>query len=223
MASFDPHNYDFRPNRPEGLPNHYTPERPRTVPPVHKSFFHIPAVRIVAIILLIALVLYCVFSIVVHPIYRLQLRLLTAKYYEIKIVSVYSYFNYFFRVSGTELMTIKVYADQNAFVISSDSSDPDEYYKIVDDVLYKYNSGLKEWQKADADEQESSSFYAGLFDRSNYKYATDKLFAWRYLDSDLYFRAVFGKFRFINENSYGKTNMTFKHFDATPHTPPWEK
>lgn len=223
MANFDQHNYDIRSARAENPWSAPSPERRDVDAPVRKSLWHIPIVRILAIVLLVSLALCCLYTTLVHPIYRLQLRLLPAKYFEIDVVTNYNYWNNSMYYSGTDHATIQVYVDQNAFVIKNGSSGSEEYYKVVDGVLYKSNKWTDGWEKAEDDEQASSSFYAGLLERRNYKYATDRLFAWRYQDSDLYFKSTFGKFKFIYESSTGETKMTFGHFDLTHHTPPWEE
>lgn len=218
MASPHQSDYNFRLERPQGPWIPQSPERRDVDAPVRKSIWRIPIVRILAIVLLVSLALGCIYAIVGHPIYRLQLRLASAKYFEIKVDSVYN--NFF--ISGTEHATIKVYADQNAFTILNESNVPQGYYKIVDGVLHKYNDLTKDWEKAEDEKQEDPSFYAGIFDRQNYKYAKDRLFAWQYQDSDLYFKSSFGKFKFIYDTGTNTIYMTFEHFDWDHHTPPWE-
>ncbi len=223
MANFDHYNFDIRSVQGENRWRSQIPERRDVDAPVRKSIFDNPVVRIVAIVLLVALALGCIYTIVVHPIYRLQLRLASAKYFEIKVDSVYSYWQFSFYISGTDHATIQVYADQNAFAIINESNVPERYYKIIDGVLHEYNDLTKDWEKAEDEKQEDSSFYAGIFDRHNYKYSINKLFAWQYKDSDLYFKSSFGKFKFIHETGINETTMTFKHFDWDRHTPPWEE
>ncbi len=223
MASPHQSDYNFRLERPQGPWIPQSPERRDVDAPVRKSIFRIPIVRILAIVLLASLALCCIYTLLVHPIHRLNLRLRQAEYYEVAIVTRYSYWKNSTYESGTDSATIKVYADQNAFVYSSGPADNDAYYKVVDGVLYKYDRWFEEWETASEREQATYSLYAGVFDRRSYKYAKDRLFAWHYQDSKLYFKGTFGKFKFIHEGSEGTSTMTFEHIERDPRIPPWEE
>ncbi len=223
MANFDQNNFNIRPGHAQSPWDSPAPERRDVDAPVRKSIFRIPIVRILAIILLISLALCCIYTLFVHPIHRLNLKLRQAEYYEVRIVTRYSYWENSTYKSGTDYATVKVYVDQNAFVYSSGPADDDAYYKVVDGVLYKYDRWFEEWETASEHEQATYSLYAGVFDRRNYKYAKDRLFAWRYQDSKLYFKGTFGNFKFIHEGSEGTSTMKFACIERDPRTLPWEE
>ncbi len=219
MRDFDP--YEARANRVDN-PWDSSFKRPDVDAPVRvkRPITRSPIVRVLAIVLLVVIVLYFLYAVCVHPIYKLNLSLLFAKHCVIKVI-VKSYSNRIYKVQ-----TLIIYTDEDAFALGSgypaEKEDLD-YYKTINGILHKYDKATEEWQETYDDGGTDTLLSVDMFDRSNYTRVKGKLFLWQYKDKDIYFKRGFGSFKFIYEYNYGEVTVEFKRIGITHLNPPWEE
>jgi hypothetical protein len=221
MPEFDHNSFDVSSRKANNPWESVQGERSNVDAPPRKSLTDIPLVRIIAIILLAAILIYFLYTVLLHPIHKLNLRLLFAKHCIIKVTAT----AYAFIGSKSEYYTLILYLDQNAFAIGEGYPNAKnlKYYKLVGEELYTYNEESGEWYEADESDDEESLFADGMFKRKNYKWAKGKLFVWRYKDSDMYFKHRFGKFTFTQKYGYGEVVLEFKRISMRHLEAPWEK
>lgn len=221
MRRVNDNNFDTRFNREEN-PWDSSFKRPEVDAPVcvKSPITSSPIVRVLAIVLIVVVVLYFLYAVCVHPIYKLNLRLLFAKHCVIKVIAR-SYSNGIYQAR-----TLIIYIDEDAFAIGSSYPAEKEhldYYKMINGVLHEYNKATGEWQETYDDAGTDTLFSADMFDRNNYTRVKGKLFLWQYKDDDIYFKRGFGSFKFIYEYTYGEVTVEFKRIGMRHLDLPWEE
>ena len=226
MRSFDHNRFDINSSGTENPWDRTVLERPDVDAPVKKSITSIPLVRFLVIVLLVALLLYFLYTVCVHPIHKLNLSLLLAKHCVIKItVKTYPFFGNVNQAYANKTYTLIVYIDENAFAIGDGYPDAKDlkYYKLVDGELYAYSEAGKQWYLSTDNDETDPTFSAEMFDRGNYKWAKGKLFVWQYKDRDIFFEHRFGNFKFTYNYGYGDMVIEFKRIGITHLDPPWDE
>ena len=218
MPNFDNNNFNIRgaenpwdTNFSAGTGVDALPRPERTVSPL---------VRIIAIILLAALLIYLLYTLLVHPIDRLKLRLMFAKHCVIE-VKARNYWG-----GGDSSNILIVYLDQEVFAIGEGYPDTKnlKYYKLIDDVLYEYSEEAGEWYESYNNNGESDIFTEDMFDRKNYQKAMGHLFIWQYKDTGITFHHRSGKFKFMySEYPYGDVTIEFKKISLKHLPTPFEE
>lgn len=190
--------------------------------------------KIIAWVLLIAVVLGVVYAIFVHPVHKLNLSLFLGRSYEMEIVSP----------MGRHTI-IKV--DGNLISVKEGSYE-EIYYETDGDTLYVYRQDANgKWvrKKTTEDALVIGSSSAGstlsietLFDRRNYERPKDRVGGWRIKDGvnkggfdEIEFQHLLTKYKIKAQKTYlsnGVTSyvymtITIDHIGTTKITPPWEK
>ena len=171
--------------------------------------------RIVAFILIVSLLLYFLYSFLLHPIDKLKLKMLFAYSYTIRIRQ--SRFN-MYGIYETVSDSVTVYFDG---IYLDDGS----YYKTQEDGLYRYNENNGEWirtQSLDSDDGFIDGFDA-LLDKKNYEFNWNHLFTWKLYsqkgDTGMILKHRFGKFTYELSNN---SEIVFEDFKYSYTPRPWD-
>ena len=163
--------------------------------------------RIVAFILIVSLLLYFLYSFLLHPIDKLKLKMLFAYSYTVSI-----------KYAGHGSANITVYFD--GIYLNGGS-----YYKTQEDGLYRYNENNGEWiltQSLDSDDGFIDGF-DGLLDKKNYEFNWNPLFTWKLYspkgDTGMILKHRFGKFTYELSNNL---EIVFEDFEYSYTPRPWD-
>jgi hypothetical protein len=196
-------------------------EMPSSQDKVAKARNYAPFPKIVAIILIAALILTIIYALL-HPIDKINLKLFLFDNCTIQVVTT-SFGEY------EEYETKDVLIDGNLIKVG------DEYYEIDGDMVYTYVKIEEDtWQRRPTDEKLTKHLeYANkLLDKNSYKKVKGKLFAWRLKNSvaetiselsSITLEKDGGKIAIMG-NGYGeKISLRFTRFGKTEIDPPWEE
>lgn len=171
-----------------------------------RPFMSIPIVRILAFVLVVVFALYLLYAIFVHPVNKLNFRLLLQQNCTMTLhISLRHGHGH---VSGQTEMLL----DGNLLAIAeSYYTDPYSYVYIEmsDDEIMVHDFVLGDWDHIDyetyllmnGESDTSNDAFIKLFDRRNYERVNGKLFTWKIRDDvdtgymhDVQFRRKAGKF-----------------------------
>ncbi len=179
-------------------------------------------------ILLIVLVLGFVYTVLIHPVNKLKLRILLGDSYTMNL-KAFNYNTFAWQSVGQ----IKV--DGNLIYISYNGNRI--YYEVDGETIYEYKMIDGGWEKEKIDEQiiafgdseEDAVDLSVLLDRRNYRWAKEKLFVCRIKDGvdigqfdKVEFYRVGGKYEmklYIDGNS---ATIVFEDIGKTQINPPWK-
>ena len=176
-----------------------------------------PFPKIVAIILIAALILTAIYALL-HPIDKINLNFFLFDNCTVQVVTT----------SFGEYNTKDVHIDGNLIKVG------DDYYEIDGDKIYTYVKIEEDtWQRRPVEELTSHLESANkLLDKSSYKKVKGKLFAWRLKNSvaetiselsSITLEKDGGKIAIMG-NGYGeKISLRFTRFGKTEIDPPWEE
>jgi hypothetical protein len=219
LANFDNNNFNVQGGRSENPwdTNFGAGTGVDALPPPERTVS--PLVRILAIILLAALLIYFLYTIIVHPVDRLKLRLMLAKHCVIEI-KVRDYWG-----GGDSSKILIIYIDQEIFAMGDGYPNTRnlKYYKLIDDVLYEYSEEAGEWYESYNNNGDSDIFTEDMFVRKNYQWADGHLFAWRYKGTDMILKCRFGKFKFEIDYSGYDVTIEFKKISPWHLSTPFEE
>ena len=200
------------------------PERRDTDAPVRytRPLLRRPAVRIVAIVLLVAFTLYLLWAVFVHPINKLKLRLLVTQSCTMTVYAQY----YHQGVLQAATAVVRVDGDLIA-TASSEYSKPEgwTYYRLDGDEVYVYEPTLGTWADgtvALGDIGIMSDEYETLLDRRSYERVKGRLFRWQLKDGvdvqgmwNVQFGREAGRLALTWNEAGVKYTITFKAFGTT--------
>jgi len=220
LADFDNNNFNIPSNRAENPWDSNFGARSGVDAPPRPAPTVSPLVKILAIILLVGILLYFLYTILIHPIDKLNLKLMNAKHCVISVTVSNNW------GGGDYRKILIVYLDQEIFAIGDGYPKTKnlKYYKVIDDELYQYSEAANEWYESFNNNGDSDIFTADMFERKNYKWAKGRLFVWQYKDTEIFFKHRFGKFKFTyNYDAYNDVIIEFKKI-STKHLPtPWDE
>ena len=212
-------------------------ERPDLDAPVSykRPLLSIPIVRILVFILAIFFALYLLYAVFVHPVNKLNFRLLLQKNCTMTMrVSMRHGLGY---ASGQTTM----YLDGNLFAVAEvNSKDPHTfvYIEMADDKITVHDFVLGDWYHMDYEEYlfinggsaDSVDDFQKLFDRRNYERVRGKLFAWEIKDDvdmgtiyDVQFRRKLGKFTITWKEFETEYTVIFESFGWADLQRVWEE
>ena len=175
------------------------------------------ALRIVAFILLSAVLLYLVYTVVLHPIDKLKLKTLFAYSYTVECIVEPFYSGSYTTVSEV----VRVYSD-GVYKFHGN------YYKENDGKIYKYNTGSGKWYEERSYDGFVISEHNDLFDKKYFKFDWTRLFTWKMVSSNgkkdvgIYLKHRFGKFTYEIENDYPPYKIIIDNFNYSFTPRPWE-
>ena len=193
-------------------------EMPSSQDKVAKARNYVPFPKIVAIILIAALILTAIYALL-HPIDKINLKFFLFGNCTIQVVTT----------SFGEYETKDVLIDGNLIKVG------DEYYEIDGDMIYTYVKIEDNiWQRRPADEELTKHLEAGnkLLDKNSYKRVKGKLFAWRLKNSvaetisglsSITLERDGGKIAIVGYGYGEKISLRFTRFGKTEIDPPWEE
>jgi hypothetical protein len=213
-------------------------EQPDVDAPVQyrRPFMSIPIVRILALILAVLFALYLLYAIFVHPVNKLNFRLLLQQNCTMTLhISLRHGHGH---VSGQTEMLL----DGNLIAIAeSYYTDPYSYVYIEmnGDEIMVHDFVLGDWDHMDYEEYllrngesaASDGYFQKLFDRRNYERVRGKLFTWKIKDDvdmgymrDVQFRRKAGKFTFSWKDAVESEYMiVFESFGRAKIERIWEE
>ena len=192
-------------------------EMPSSQDKVAKARNYVPFPKIVAIILIAALILTAIYALL-HPIDKINLNFFLFDNCTIQVVST----------SFGEYKTKDVLIDGNLIKFR------DDYYEIDGDKIYTYVKIEEDtWQRRPVEELTAHLESANkLLDKNSYKKANGKLFTWRLKNSvsetirelsSITLERDGGKIAIVG-NGYGeKISLRFTKFGKSEIDPPWEE
>ena len=192
-------------------------EMPSSQDKVAKARNYVPFPKIVAIILIAALILTAIYALL-HPIDKINLKFYLFDNCTIQVVST----------SFGEYKTKDVLIDGNLIKFR------DDYYEIDGDKIYTYVKIEEDtWQRRPVEELTAHLESANkLLDKNSYKKANGKLFTWRLKNSvsetirelsSITLERDGGKIAIVG-NGYGeKISLRFTKFGKSEIDPPWEE
>ena len=116
-----------------------------------------PIIKIIALVLVALIALLTIYSILVHPVDRFKISFFFAPNCTVKITSILS-------PNSKVLITMN---DKCACIRSDNKV---EYYKILDNQVYKYSNFLKYWMPDSSTNTKDSDALAKMLDSRNYEF-----------------------------------------------------
>lgn len=182
-----------------------------------KARSYAPFPKIVAIILIAALILTAIYALI-HPIDKINLKFFLFDNCTVQVVTT----------SFGEYKTKDVHIDGNLIKVG------DDYYEIDGDMVYTYVKIEEDtWQRRPVEELTSHLESANkLLDKSSYKKVKGKLFAWRLKNSvsetiselsSITLEKDGGKIAIMGYGYGEKISLRFTRFGKTEINPPWEE
>lgn len=182
-----------------------------------KARSYAPFPKIVAIILIAALILTAIYALI-HPIDKINLKFFLFDNCTVQVVTT----------SFGEYKTKDVHIDGNLILVG------DDYYEIDGDMVYTYVKIEEDtWQRRPVEELTSHLESANkLLDKSSYKKVKGKLFAWRLKNSvaetiselsSITLEKDGGKIAIMGYGYGEKISLRFTRFGKTEINPPWEE
>ena len=182
-----------------------------------KARSYAPFPKIVAIILIAALILTVIYALI-HPIDKINLKFFLFDNCTVQVVTT----------SFGEYKTKDVHIDGNLIKVG------DDYYEIDGDMVYTYVKIEEDtWQRRPVEELTSHLESANkLLDKSSYKKVKGKLFAWRLKNSvaetiselsSITLEKDGGKIAIMGYGYGEKISLRFTRFGKTEINPPWEE
>ena len=182
-----------------------------------KARSYAPFPKIVAIILIAALILTVIYALI-HPIDKINLKFFLFDNCTVQVVTT----------SFGEYKTKDVHIDGNLIKVG------DDYYEIDGDMVYTYVKIEEDtWQRRPVEELTSHLESANkLLDKSSYKKVKGKLFAWRLKNSvaetiselsSITLEKDGGKIAIMGYGYGEKISLRFTRFGKTEIDPPWEE
>lgn len=176
-----------------------------------------PFPKIVAIILIAALILTAIYALL-HPIDKINLKFFLFDNCTVQVVTT----------SFGEYKTKDVHIDGNLIKVG------DDYYEIDGDKIYTYVKIEEDtWQRRPVEELTSHLESANkLLDKSSYKKVKGKLFAWRLKNSvaetirelsSITLERDGGKIAIMGYGYGEKISLRFTRFGKTEIDPPWDE
>lgn len=182
-----------------------------------KTRSYAPFPKIVAIILIAALILTVIYALI-HPIDKINLKFFLFDNCTVQVVTT----------SFGEYKTKDVHIDGNLIKVG------DDYYEIDGDMVYTYVKIEEDtWQRRPVEELTSHLESANkLLDKSSYKKVKGNLFAWRLKNSvaetiselsSITLEKDGGKIAIMGYGYGEKISLRFTRFGKTEINPPWEE
>ena len=182
-----------------------------------KARSYAPFPKIVAIILIAALILTAIYALL-HPIDKINLKFFLFDNCTVQVVTT----------SFGKYKTKDVHIDGNLIKVG------DDYYEIDGDMVYTYVKIEEDtWQRRPVEELTSHLESANkLLDKSSYKKVKGKLFAWRLKNSvaetiselsSITLERDGGKIAIMGYGYGEKISLRFTRFGKTEIDPPWEE
>lgn len=178
--------------------------------------------RVVAILLLTVFGLFLLYSLFVHPVNKLKLRLLLTKNVTMKIQASY----------GEQHETVIVKVDGNLIAVGDSQFEPIHYtyYKIEQDTIYAYNEFTADWEPQDQSLLAGSEEFRQLFIADNYKRVKGRLRTWQLKEDvridgmqNVRFQRKAGKFTISYQNGLVSCSIVFEKFGRSSIALPGEE